>query len=662
MSQVLQARLRSQGLSHSTLAAIHSQEVFVMRCLMDFQISILRNLWILFLTATSTFAGELNGQFTNLYDFNASSPRDGGSDPVAGVVFSGTKMFGTTWRGGSGSGSLWSYETSTGTYANLYDFNTASDGHEPEDLIVEGHKLYGVAWEGGANDHGTLWSYDPNADVFTTLHEFDSAIDGKNPAGLVSTGTMLYGTSWLGGTNNHGTLWSYDLSGSSFSTLHNLSKASDGWLPNKLLLSGSTLLGSAAGGGLHNGGTLWSYDTSARSFATLHDFNASSDGSGPYISVEMTGSSVIGTAKNGGVHDQGTLWSYDIGADEITTLHHFGTWQSGESSQPIDRAVLVGTRLFGTTYVGGQWQNSPFYDGDGTLWSYDTATGDFSKLHDFFKLFDGQWPRGRLAVHGDTLYGTAQLGGTNDSGTLWSYVPPEVITPDFVMDGILDSNATEVANVGGNHLYAAVQGDLLYVATEDAGEGNDVFIYLAETPGEMVPANWAKAGQIAQWDAYLADENSNDYEGWFDAIGSTRQFTGINGGVLEGTINLAEQFGTLPEEVYLAVAHYQNWDGGALLPSAQIPATQNGDGNLDPNEYIVFSLSTVLPGDFDGDGDVDGVDFLYWQRNPGVGNLVDWQANYGSPTSSSSKVVPEPSALMLILAGLVTLANHSRRL
>jgi len=30
--------------------------------------------------------------------------------------------------------------------------------------------------------------------------------------------------------------------------------------------------------------------------------------------------------------------------------------------------------------------------------------------------------------------------------------------------------------------------------------------------------------------------------------------------------------------------------------------------------------------DFDNDGDVDGADFLAWQRNPRVGSLSDWQS------------------------------------
>jgi autotransporter-associated beta strand protein len=108
----------------------------------------------------------------------------------------------------------------------------------------------------------------------------------------------------------------------------------------------------------------------------------------------------------------------------------------------------------------------------------------------------------------------------------------------------------------------------------------------------MVPANWAKDGQIAQWAAYLADENGNDYEGWFDAAGTTLAATGTNGGVLEGTIDLAGEFGgVIPSELYLAVGLYGNADGGTLLSTHQLPGTLDSDGNLQASEY----LRLVLP-------------------------------------------------------------------
>jgi hypothetical protein len=69
----------------------------------------------------------------------------------------------------------------------------------------------------------------------------------------------------------------------------------------------------------------------------------------------------------------------------------------------------------------------------------------------------------------------------------------------------------------------------------------------------------------------------------------------------------------------------------------------------------VLSVVAEQAGDFDLDGDVDGRDFLVWQRNPSVGNLADWHANYGmGALTAASTAVPEPGCLALFF-GLVFL-------
>lgn len=67
----------------------------------------------------------------------------------------------------------------------------------------------------------------------------------------------------------------------------------------------------------------------------------------------------------------------------------------------------------------------------------------------------------------------------------------------------------------------------------------------------------------------------------------------------------------------------------------------------------------TTPGDFDADGDVDGRDFLFWQRNPSVGDLADWQNNYGVGGLAGAVTVPEPSSIMIMLLG--TLLFPARR-
>ena len=64
----------------------------------------------------------------------------------------------------------------------------------------------------------------------------------------------------------------------------------------------------------------------------------------------------------------------------------------------------------------------------------------------------------------------------------------------------------------------------------------------------------------------------------------------------------------------------------------------------------------AVSGDFDNDGDVDGSDFLHWQRgespNPlSAADLASWQANFNSSPQSALTAVPEPTSLALLLIG-----------
>ncbi len=65
------------------------------------------------------------------------------------------------------------------------------------------------------------------------------------------------------------------------------------------------------------------------------------------------------------------------------------------------------------------------------------------------------------------------------------------------------------------------------------------------------------------------------------------------------------------------------------------------------------AMAPIL-GDFDFDGDVDGRDFLAWQRGESptpfsAGDLAAWQAEYngGGPLTAASVAVPEPSTLLI---------------
>jgi hypothetical protein len=73
--------------------------------------------------------------------------------------------------------------------------------------------------------------------------------------------------------------------------------------------------------------------------------------------------------------------------------------------------------------------------------------------------------------------------------------------------------------------------------------------------------------------------------------------------------------------------------------------------------------SAGSPGDFDSDGDVDGADFLVWQRgespNPmSAAELAEWQANFGVAVFTSSVPEPSPRTSFAILPILLALKRR----
>jgi hypothetical protein len=102
--------------------------------------------------------------------------------------------------------------------------------------------------------------------------------------------------------------------------------------------------------------------------------------------------------------------------------------------------------------------------------------------------------------------------------------------------------------------------------------------------------------------------------------------------------------------------------GTTLTSSAESTLGNVFNVSLAPRSISTFVINADLglAGDFDEDGDVDGRDFLLWQQNPSLGNLADWQENYGTvPELGVSVAVPEPTAAALAL--LVAIVGLTRR-
>ncbi len=99
-------------------------------------------------------------------------------------------------------------------------------------------------------------------------------------------------------------------------------------------------------------------------------------------------------------------------------------------------------------------------------------------------------------------------------------------------------------------------------------------------------------------------------------------------------------------------------ENNVLLPAGdQTFTTPGGIGS----ELALWVTVALPPGDFDTDGDVDGADFLFWQRNRAVGDLSAWEANFGNTSAfAAAASIPEPSSLLFMAASLLLMTGRRK--
>jgi uncharacterized repeat protein (TIGR03803 family) len=430
--------------------------------------------------------------FTVLHSFSAwnNETNSDGANPHTRLILSGNTLYGAAEYGGTNScGTLFAISTNGTSFTNLYTFtgtsglySTNSDGAKPKsDFILSGNTLYGTAYYGGTNGNGTVFAIKTNGTGFTTLHSFSTLnnntnSDGANPegAGLILSGNTLYGMAIYGGTNGNGTVFAVNTNGMGFTVLHTFTAGSgsghnftnsDGASPDALIISGNILYGTTYSGGTNGNGTVFAINTNGTGFTNLYFFKATSgsnltnnDGANPYTAaLTLSGNILYGTTINGGTNGDGAIFAVNTNGTGFTTLYSFTALVSGTNSDganPEAGFILSSNTLYGTTYYGG-------INGYGTVFAINTNGTGFTVLHTFgagpgsfpnsqATNSDGAFPAVGLIISGNTLYGTAKVGGTNGNGTVFSLSLSSVRAPQLnIISSITNVILTWPTNVAG---------------------------------------------------------------------------------------------------------------------------------------------------------------------------------------------------------------------
>jgi uncharacterized repeat protein (TIGR03803 family) len=250
-----------------------------------------------------------------------------GDYPRSGVIEAPNgKLYGAASSGGAYSaGVIYSYDLSTGAYADVFDLSSLT-GAIPwgNPILHTNGKLYGMTTMGGATGHGVIYSFDISTNVYTDVHDFNSA-NGSAPYGslIQLINGKLYGMTSAGGTNNKGVIFSYDPVQDVYTKLFDFNQAI-GSVPKGSLMQASNgfLYGMTSEGGLNNSGTIFKYNVAAASFTSLYSFN-SVDGKTPLGSLMQSGGVLCGTTSLGGASSAGTMFNFNLSSNVYTNVLSF---------------------------------------------------------------------------------------------------------------------------------------------------------------------------------------------------------------------------------------------------------------------------------------------------------------------------------------------------
>ncbi|MBE0544862.1 MAG: hypothetical protein IH623_26280 [Verrucomicrobia bacterium] len=384
----------------------------------------------------------------------AGTNRDGGY-PGGDLLVVGNTLYGPAYRGGSsGNGTVFRINTDGTGFSNLHSFsvtsgllNSNTDGARPiAGLVSSGNRLYGTTLYGGSSGAGAVFAVNTDGTSFSNLHSFGGR-DGAPFGGLLLWDDTLFGTT------SAGTVFKINTDGTGYTILHTFSATTtnssgvrtnwDGAGPSAgLILSGTRLYGTAGGGGSFGNGTVFAVKTDGTDFKTIHTFAAGSgnypyvtnnDGAFPIAGLILSGNTLYGIAEGGGSFGNGTVFAVNTNGSGFTILHTFTALHAPnpgtnwDGADPHARLLLSNCTLYGTAVSGGS-------SGAGVVFKVRTDGTGFATLHNFtatFATYPYAGPFAGLVLSGNDLYGTARYGGNAANGAVYRLSLPSASPPQL---------------------------------------------------------------------------------------------------------------------------------------------------------------------------------------------------------------------------------------
>jgi uncharacterized repeat protein (TIGR03803 family) len=199
-----------------------------------------------------------------------------------------------------------------------------------------------------------------------------------------------------------------------YKTLYAVAGTGDGAGPAGGFIDvGGKLFGTTTYGGATGNGTIVELDPTTGALTQLYNFAGGSDGFFPQGDLVKVGTLLYGVTEYGGTNGNGTIFSYDPATGSETVLWNFS---GGEGLDPICTLLPAGGNLYGTTLYGGA-------NGTGTVFAFAPTAGTVTAIYSFGADGDAMNPTTGLVALGGTLYGTGTQGGALGQGAIYAVNP-----------------------------------------------------------------------------------------------------------------------------------------------------------------------------------------------------------------------------------------------
>ena len=391
-----------------------------------------------------------------------------GANPQSALVADANgDLFGTAYSGGAeGLGCVFEIAKGSNTITTLASFNgtNGANPHAEVTLDTSGN-LYGTTFRGGANNDGAVFEIAKGSNTITTLASFNGT-NGANPDAAVTLDPSgnLYGTTVNGGPSNYGTVFEIAKGSNTITSLASFdSNGTDAFEPvaDVTLDASGNLYGTTSIGGAGGDGTVFEIASGSNTVTTLASFNGT-NGAAPFAGVTLDASgNLYGTTVGGGASNIGTVFEIASGSNTITTVASFN---GANGANPFAGVTLDASgNLYGTTSGGGA-------NNDGTVFEIASGSNTITSLGSFNGT-NGTNPRAGVTLDASgNLYGTTQLGGASDNGSVF-----EIANGSKTINIVALFSGTNGANpYDGVTLDASGN---LYGTTPNGGANNDGTVF-----------------------------------------------------------------------------------------------------------------------------------------------------------------------------------------